>query len=251
MNTSVHRLTVAAIITAATLLLVHSSTVTAEVPSPSPSTQFPAPPLLGAIRFENSLQADSPNALPRSQSPSGLVIAEPVGEGYLVKVRGKTADDGATRATVMLDDVNLRDGEMRVEAKVVTGLDRARIVLIVRGQSTANGIPADNAYWAYFGPKGQSAILLKRLEGHDPIVSTIANTSAIRSLRPDDWNAYAVRLQGRSMWLLVNDEPVLYAEDMALANGETMLMLIRTGDPESRDETAAVFRNLRIADLAE
>jgi hypothetical protein len=76
---------------------------------------------------------------------------------------------------------------------------------------------------------------------------------------PDDWNVIAIRLQGPNVWLLVNDQPVLFYNDSTVDRGGVFFDMVRVGDgpldsitdTDDATEISAVFRNLRVSSLAD
>jgi hypothetical protein len=56
-----------------------------------------------------------------------------------------------------------------------------------------------------------------------------------------------MRLDGPRIWVLHNDEVVLFSTDPAIAEGGVAFGVARLGDDADPDESAAVFRNLRLS----
>ena len=64
------------------------------------------------------------------------------------------------------------------------------------------------------------------------------------------WNRLAIRVRGSEVWLLLNDEPLLYTAAAAVDQGLVQLYVIREGDLDDNVETSVVFRNLAMSALA-
>lgn len=68
---------------------------------------------------------------------------------------------------------------------------------------------------------------------------------------PDGWNSLAIRAQGPSVWLLLNDEVIAASTDWTFSSGAVSLVMGREGDPNDDQEVAILLRNLRVSALAE
>ena len=171
--------------------------------------------------------------------PSGRNTSEPVGEGYILKVTGK-CDDESTIALAFnwITDLLVPDGEVRFDFKVVTGHDRASVILGFRTQSDFRD------YEAAIVPGSGLAGLYRG----DKLLAARRDLSSVISR--DDWNTLAVRMRGSDLWLLVNDQLVLQANDSTYDRGHVSFALRRMGDINDSPETAAVLRNLRVSSLA-
>jgi hypothetical protein len=173
--------------------------------------------------------------------PSGRNKAEPVGEGYILKVTGPCSG-GASAARVGASPGGLifPDGEIRFDFKLVSGRDRAQILLLFR-------ITADESagYFAAFAP----AAGVVGLGSSSRVLVARSDVGGAFSL--DDWNSVSIRASGSNMWVLVNDQLVAQAHDSESNRGELAIMLARLGDVNDTAESAAVLRNLRVSGLAE
>jgi hypothetical protein len=207
------------------------------------------PPPLGAVVFEVPMTS----GMPRLESPSGLIIGEHVGEGFIVKVRGPLYPGGPASMFVHFVGPVIQDGEVRVEAKVVNGVERAFFFLLARTSPYRDetGKESRGAYAGGFHP-GTQNVMLYRMGDPMATLATHEPAGPVGQLRPDDWNAFALRMQGHRLWVLVNDEPVLTSEDERWDRGGVSILVSRYGvatdDPR---EVAVVFRNLRISELAD
>ena len=66
---------------------------------------------------------------------------------------------------------------------------------------------------------------------------------------PTAWNRVAVRTMGTDVWLLINDEPFLYAPDAIDQVGGVALELVREGNTEDEEEAVVVFKDLTLSSL--
>lgn len=201
-----------------------------------------APPAVGEVVLEDPLTA--PGLIEAWRCPSGRNVGEFVGEGYIIKVTGSCSDtypDAAITPSYVAG-LDLPDGEVRLDVKVVSGHDRASFLLIFRGQ-----YETQQWYWFSFVPARGWATLEKVADGKHALASRFDLRGRVAS---DDWNTLAVRLQGPNIWVLMNDEPILSAADPAFDRGSVAVGLFRMGDANDTAESAAVIRNLRVSRLA-
>jgi hypothetical protein len=134
------------------------------------------------------------------------------------------------------------DGELRFEIKFVSGVERAFLFLVVR---TTERQDRRLGYVLQTGPVLNGTVLALT-EGGPRVVGLV---TAPHSVSWGEWNTIAVRLQGSSIWLIVNDLPISYFEHGAFADGGVVLSVNRNGDVNDEAETAAVFRNMRVSAL--
>jgi hypothetical protein len=168
-----------------------------------------------------------------------------VGEGYIFKVTGKCTETASSAGiSERLEGLSFPDGEVRVQFKVASGLERAQVRLWFRDQGTGQ-----DGYYAAVEPAHGLVQFLKYSEGQSSVMAE--QRVLADQLVPNDWNTLAVRAQGPNFWLLLNDEPVLTAADWALEHGEVVLAVTRLGDINDTSESAVVVRDLRVSGLAE
>jgi hypothetical protein len=219
---------------------------------PTYRTQAPAgalrltgtPPKVGATFLDDSLA--NPGVIPASlRCPTGKNVGEFVGEGYILKVTGRCMDGRSIAYAGMppLPDLQVPDGEIQLEAKVVSGHERALIVVLFRLKSDPN-----RAYALLVHPGLGEAQVQKEEAGR--AVPLARRFDLAGRLSREDWNRLAVRLDGQSIWVLLNDEPILSASDAGIDSGAVSFGLERIGSLDDNAESAAVFRNLRISGLA-
>lgn len=206
---------------------------------------FPTPPPLGDVILDDPLT--QPGVATRVNCPTGLAAGEFVGEGYLFKVRGRcTQPNGSADVPQRLQGLTVPDGEVKIELRVVNGANRVRFFLQVRRQLNE----PDNDYLAV-EPVSNLLHLLK-IKGGNPAVVLDQQNNLAEYFKADGWNTIAVRLQGSSLWVLVNDEPILAATDPELAeSGGIGVQLRRIGSLDDDQEAAVVVRNLRVSRLAD
>jgi uncharacterized protein DUF3105/3-keto-disaccharide hydrolase len=199
------------------------------------------PPDIGSPMFTDPTFS----VYPPYTCPNGRMKFEHVDEGYILKVTGTcwespslSESPSVALGLLRIKDLVLPDGEARFDFKVVSGQDRASVILGFREQ------PDAFSYQAVVLPglgeadlyRGNTALAIRKDVG-----------SAISR---DDWNTLAVRVRGNDLWVLVNDQLVLQANDPTYDRGRLTFSLRRLGDVNDPPETAAVFRNLRISPLA-
>jgi hypothetical protein len=151
---------------------------------------------------------------------------------------GKCSDADTTGLeSYRVANVIIPDGEVRFDFKVVSGQDRAFVSLGFRQQEDSTH------YSAVVGTAPGWAAIFRT-------GTTIATSGNLDSMiSRDNWNTLAVRMRGSDLWMLVNDQLVLQANDTTYDRGLLTFTLGRLGDINDTSETAAVFRNLRISSL--
>jgi hypothetical protein len=204
-----------------------------------------APPAVGDLVMEDPLTGSSLAGY-RTVSRNGRNVSEPVGEGRIIKVSGPTTSSTTQAAlTDRINFVTVPDGEIRVEFKLVSGYERARIRLWFRDQGRET-----ESYVAEVDPaSGHIQLRYYSYAGPDQVLAERSELAELFS--PDDWNTLAVRLRGNELWALIGETPVLWAADPRLSSGEVLLGLRRLGSTEDTEESAVVFRNLRVSALAD
>jgi hypothetical protein len=202
---------------------------------------LPDPPDLGDVVLEDALSDGE--IIPPGTCPTGKALGENVDEGLILKVRGPCRpDDKEASVQVLMRGLGVQDGEVALEFKTVQGGDRAGTYLYMQ-------VAGRNWIAAYLNPNEGTARLLQSVDGQ---VSTLGSREDLDQLvDPSDWNRAALRGSGSEVWLLVNDEPVLYSDDAAVGAGRAGVGLARSGSPNDGDEAAVVLRNLTVTALAD
>ena len=85
-------------------------------------------------------------------------------------------------------------------------------------------------------------------QGNMTIIAS--RTDAQELAIPSDWNRLAVRVKGNELWLLINDDAVLYATDVLTDVGGVGIRLLREGNLDDEEETAVVSRGLTISTVS-
>ena len=207
-------------------------------PAPQSAGGFsPAPPPLGAVTYENALKDDK--VFPAGRCFGGLGMGQYVGEGFKMWLRGRCIlilDD--VEMSVASKGVNVGDGEVALDFKLVDGAERAIIGLYVRNineRSIGTQIHAARGEASLFTMAGSTS-------------TDLAYRGNI-VIPPYEWNRLALRVSGHNVWLLINDEPVLHSAEVPADAGSVILELVREGNPDDENESAVVFRNLTMTAL--
>ncbi len=167
-------------------------------------------------------------------------------DGYRLRVSGRcTETDTGASISSRLERLTVPDGDVRVEMRVISGLDRVQFGLAIR--SKAN--PGDGSYSVRVEPGRGSARVLKWVDGQSTVLASRTDLAGL--LAPDAWNSLAVRMQGPNLWVLLNDQAILWAVDSTYDKGEVWISVFRLGDLNDDQEVAVVVRNLRVSRLAE
>lgn len=222
--------------------LLLATAVAAQEP-PSGPTGPPAspPPDVGAAVVEDPLTG--PGLLWEGACPTQKNVGHFVGEGFIFKVTGKCTDTNTQHNIFRnLAGLTMADGELHFELRAVSGAERVQFRLWFRDQG--NNAPS---YVAYLEP-GSGSVRLVRWSPTESVVLAERSDLGDR-LAPDRWTSVAIRAQGSTLWVLLNDQPLLSAVDTTLDSGKVFLDLARLG-PDDTAESAVVVRNLRVSNLA-
>jgi hypothetical protein len=207
-------------------------------PAPGPSAPaLPTPPGVAAGVFQSRLTG--PDVFLPGSCRTGLARADNVGEGYRIIVRGRCVDEsGVADFAVQGRGISVGDGDVALDFKVVAGSPRATINLYVRNRDRKLLAAAIN-------PASGQTSLFHVIQGAS---TTLASRDDVASLAaPTDWNRVALRVSGPEAWLLLNDEPLLYAADVLEEIGGMGIRVLREGSPDDDQETGAVFRDLTLS----
>jgi hypothetical protein len=210
-------------------------------PKPAPAAVQPPPPL-GAVTYQNPLKDE--RVFKAGRCFGGRAFTQYVGEGFKLRVMGTCflmIDDQAW-ITVPANGVTVGDGEVALDFKVVEGLPRARVGLYVRN---AGGL----LIGAQVHPGKGEASLFTTFESKPTELASSYSLGAV--VKPEDWNRMALRVSGTDAWLLLNDEPVLYASGVHADAGGVIIEMVRDGggNEEDKEESAIVVRNLELTAL--
>jgi len=207
----------------------------------APTVQdVPPPPSLGATVLQSALTG--PEVFAPGTCPTGAAGGENVDEGFKLSVRGRCVPDaGAANLPVPSRQIAVWDGDVALDFKVVSGVERAGINLHVRIRDSSNLLSA------YISLATGRAELFRRDDGVNTIV---ASTQDLGGLDATGWNRLALRLADDQMWLLLNGAPLLHAAGVISQGGGIGVAVVREGNVDDRDEVAVVFRDLTLTELA-
>jgi hypothetical protein len=212
-------------------------------PSPSPvaaaAPSLPVPPAVAAGVFADPLSRDTVFA--SGACPTEVSGGKYAGGGFALIVGGPCVDDRSVAdVAVPARGITLWDGDIAMDFRMAVVPERARFALYVRSRDGKLVV-----LQLHPGLQGMSLIMR---EGDKD--TTLASRSDL-GLTPDpnEWNRLALRIRGGEAWVLINDEPVLYATDVLDQAGSVGLQLIREGSLEDDEETAVVFRDLTLSAL--
>jgi hypothetical protein len=210
----------------------------------------PPTPAVGAVVLEDALAG--PTLFQPFTCQTGHGGWEYVDDGMRISLTGACSEgDGVAAIAVPLRGLTMIDGEVSIQARLLTGAERVRIGINTRAQPAAPRAPRAG-HAAAFEPGGGRGFV-------GPTLSTIRQVDLGSSVAKDDWNTLAIRLQGPNVWLLVNDQPAAFISDGSVDRGDVLLNFVRLNgasggmdnDPDDSSEVAAAFRNLRVSALAD
>ncbi|MFN8524488.1 MAG: hypothetical protein U0821_15430 [Chloroflexota bacterium] len=221
----------------------------AAAPTPLPTTGAfvpppGTPPGLGDVVWARGFT--DPNELPPSRCPTGRGAREwKDGEVHLW-ANGRCQDTASgVDVSVGLSGINAPDGELSFEFKQIAGADRALISALLRASTS----PAGAYVFTVVPSVGHATIV--RVDGPGiPATPLGSRTDIARLLRPGDWNAIAARVDHASLWMLINGQPVLSAQDDRLTEGNPIIGLARLGRADDDAEVSIALRNVRVSAIA-
>ncbi|MFN8524631.1 MAG: hypothetical protein U0821_16160 [Chloroflexota bacterium] len=199
------------------------------------------PPPVGPVTKERSLS--SPQPAPEQFSPNGRCSFLATADGLRIRTTGRCADDTSnTQIILNYPDTVISDGEARVQVRLVEGSERAAVGLWIR-HSDGRGIIA-----AVHPVSGWAEIVQTGPEGTKVAAR---RTDLIGRISRDDWFTVAIVAKGPEIFLLIDDKPLLSAKAESPPEGQVRLSTFRTGNVDDTDGVAALFRDLRVSQLAE
>jgi hypothetical protein len=204
------------------------------------ASEVPAPPAVGVGVFQDGLKNDRifrPGKCPTLSAGGDLVP-----DGFRLVVVGPCTDDaGVADVSVPARGITVGDGDVAMDFLVADGGDLATVSVYVRNRDR-------KLIGASVNPALGKATLFQSVNGEE---ETLASRSDLGEMvNPGEWNRLAVRVSGGDMWLLLNDQPALYASRVVDEPGDVGVRLVREGRRIS-DETGTivVFRDLTLSTL--
>jgi hypothetical protein len=221
----------------------------AAIPSPSPAasaaaattdSDLPAPPAVAAGVYADPMTGGA--VFPAGVCGTGYARGDLIPDGLQLTVLGQCFYDAPTsELSVTGKGLAITDGDLAVNIKVANHLDRARPAIYAR-------IKDGKMLGASFSfPQGQ-IVLFKRDGETDTTLAARQDLGAV--MDPGGWNRVALRVKGSEVWLLVNDQPVLYSGEAIDQTGGVGLELVREGSTVDEDEAAVVFKDLTLSSVA-
>jgi hypothetical protein len=196
---------------------------------PRPATLYVDDPL----NFEGAARAIS--------CRTGRNRASITSEGLAFRVTGKCADTATTAAlTHDVELASIGDGESRFEWRIVGGAERARVGIELVDDGDARGV-----FVANVEPERSLAYVFRRRP--EPAETVTERTDVGQFIDRGGWNSLALRTLGSTVWVLMNDTPVLQVADVAERRWRPRIVVQRVGDPNDDVELRVVVRNLRIS----
>jgi len=213
-----------------------SSPTPAMTPTAFDPTLPAAPAVTGGVGDSKEVNTD---IFPAGRCITGQARGETVDEGFKITIGGRCLETSET-ADIALPGrgVRIGDGDIAMDFKVVSGAQRAAVSVYVRNSS-------GKLIGATFNAATGEAKLFNFDSGN---MSVIASRTDAQGLAiPSDWNRLAVRVRGNELWMLLNDDAVLYATDVITEPGGIGIRVLREGNPDDEEETAVVFRGLTLS----
>ena len=211
------------------------------IPLARPMEDSPPPPAVGGLLLEDPL--NGPGLLYESTCPTGRGSSTFVPEGLRIAVSGRCIETSpATALARLVQGLEVPDGEIRLEVKLLAGNRNTRFRLSFRSDERGA-----NRYFLTLAP-GAASLWRSGADGVKPLaVAPLAEAD----FPVDAWNSLAVRFQDQRIWVLLNDQPLMYVTDSTQTDGGVLLSLDRGGEPDRTDEAVVLVRNLRVSALAD
>lgn len=225
-----------AALTLATALLFELG---AGLPTRSAAAQPPDPPMVGDTVVSDGLM--DARIFASNTCPTNRGLSQNVGDGFILKIWGRCLPDrGDVDIPAPARGILLLDGDVAVDYKVVQGGARTGFNIYLRNRVGAS-------LGASFNPTTGEASLF-RLQSGSATMLWQRNDLAGYAY-PDDWNRIGMRLSGNEVWLLLNEQTILYATGTPPEFGGMGLRVYREGSFDDNVEAAVVFRNLTVSSL--
>ena len=200
---------------------------------------LPTPPAVtGGIGDSSMVNTD---IFPSGRCMTGWARGESTDEGFRITVSGPCLETSET-ADIALPGrgVRMGDGDVAMDIKVISGAQRAAVSVYVRNT-------AGKLVGATFNAATGEAKLFSFDTGTMTIIAS--RTDAQGLAIPSDWNRLAVRVRGSELWLLLNDDALLYAKDVVTEPGGIGIRLLREGSLDDEEETSVIFRGLTLSSV--
>jgi hypothetical protein len=201
------------------------------------------PPALTNVLFQDDLK--TPALFWPDTCTTGRTGSTFYEEGLHISIGGRCYP-GLNAATLGIEqpDVQVGDGEARVEFRLEGGSERARLGMDIwssnSGSQTHLVALIDVA-------EDQALIAMVRQAGVVPL----GQRQGVKlRLTPGGWTTLAMRKLGTSVWLMINDEPFMQVEDEQRTIGAVRLFTSRSGPPDSPGEVTMSVRNVKVSGVA-
>jgi len=203
-----------------------------------------SPPAIGPAVIEDPLNGRG--VVGATFCPTGRNSAQFREDGYVMKVTGPCREGVIAPGAVasFMEGLVFSDGEIQIEALPLSGAERASLVI-----ATRTGPAGNDGYFAEVQPGRGAAVLGKLIDGQTFVLAQRTDLDTL--FGTEEWVRVAVRFEGSSHWLLINDQQVLSAVDSTYESGRALLGMARFGDPQDDQEVAFLVRNLRVSALAD
>jgi hypothetical protein len=232
------------------LVLAGPGGASAQSSAPTSADPTASPPPLGDVVITDTLTQPGLGAADYCQSGlAGHVVTD---EGLTFRMTGScyryipdyVYDYADFRGLVMAD------GEIRVEARVLSAGDRAGIRLYFR---TPEPLNANGGYALVVQPGSDRVAFVRQgsAETGDREQLLAIREGIGKKLGSGAWTSITVRMQGGNFWAFVDDALVLSASDDQYPSGGAGVIVARFTDNTDETELAVVVRNAKVTALAD
>lgn len=228
-----------------TIALAATSKVVSSRIDDGPESELMAPPPdVGDVILADSLTG--PTLIPAGSCATQRGRRQYLGEGLATIVTGRCV---ATSTVAVLNTpvtgVELHNGSVSVAFKLTYGAERARIRLITRLDSSGAH------YAAQLTPATNTLTLHKFIVNPVAREVSLANEDVTGIASISDWNTLELRLQNERIWVMLNDRVIIARMDGDIPKGGILFSTLRLGSLDDAEETTAIYRDLRVARLAD
>lgn len=212
--------------------------------APVATAQDNPPPELGDIVLEDPMTAAGAATI--TQCQTGKNPGQFGEDGLTLTINGSCFSNANSGFRgVQFAGLNVPDGEIRFDLRIISGYERLFLSIITR---STPGAAASTVRRPSIGLNVGTD--LARIGFH---TSTAITRPGLKSAIPaDTWVNIAVRLQGPTAWLLIDDQPFMSFTDPEGGGDGAGLSIasIKTGTLDDGQDVVYMLRNLRVSGLA-
>lgn len=231
------------------LVLATVLALTTSLAVPVVEAQDQPPPQLGEVVVADAMTA--PGLARPQDCPTGANPAQFGEDGLTLTLNGSCfSAAGFDRFKVVsFPGLRVPDGEVRFDVRVTSGIDQFSLGVSARQTPYTPGMSVTTmrqAQVSLIRKTDQASVMFAR-------ESTFRRHGLAALLQPDTWFNVAIRLQGNTVWLLIDDQPFMSSADPGgdAGNGTNLSVVLQLFEPEGdRQDVVLTLRNFKVTALA-